>query len=276
LAAGQIMPYCAHGAQEADVTEREGSEVGDRDMVGGLQNGLAVIEAFDERRPRLTIADVARATGLTRAAARRYLLTLARLGYADHDGKFFSLTPKVLRLGYAALSAMTLPSRVQPWLERISAEVGESSSAAVLDDDEVVYIARSATRRIMSIGLGVGSRLPAYCTSLGRVLLAAQDEAWLDAYFARVALGALTPRTLTSALDIRTVLDDVRRAGHCIVDEELELGLRSVAVPVRDGSGQVRCAINVGVQTHRMTVQRMRDELLPRLRAAAGELSRIL
>ena len=258
------------------MVERVVGEVGDRDMVGGLQNGLAVIEAFDERHPRLTIADAAKATGLTRAAARRYLLTLARLGYADHDGKFFSLTPKVLRLGYAALSAMTLPSRVQPWLERISAEVGESSSAAVLDDGEVVYIARSATRRIMSIGLGVGSRLPAYCTSLGRVLLAAQDEAWLDAYFARVALRAMTPRTMTSASDIRAVLEGVRRDSHCIVDEELELGLRSVAVPVRDATGTVRCAINVGVQTHRMTVQQMRDAFLPRLRTAAGELSRIL
>jgi IclR family pca regulon transcriptional regulator len=276
LAAGQFVSYCAQGAQESDVVERVVGEVGDRDMVGGLQNGLAVIEAFDERHPRLTIADAAKATGLTRAAARRYLLTLARLGYADHDGKFFSLTPKVLRLGYAALSAMTLPSRVQPWLERISAEVGESSSAAVLDDGEVVYIARSATRRIMSIGLGVGSRLPAYCTSLGRVLLAAQDEAWLDAYFARVALRAMTPRTMTSASDIRAVLEGVRRDSHCIVDEELELGLRSVAVPVRDATGTVRCAINVGVQTHRMTVQQMRDAFLPRLRTAAGELSRIL
>jgi IclR family pca regulon transcriptional regulator len=276
LAAGQIGPYCAHGAQEADVTEREGGEGSDRNMVSGLQNGLAVIEAFDERHPRLTIADVARATGLTRAAARRYLLTLGRLGYADHDGKFFSLTPKVLRLGYAALSAMTLPSRVQPWLERISAEVGESSSAAVLDDGEVIYIARSATLRIMSIGLSVGSRLPAYCTSLGRVLLAAQDEAWLDAYFARVELRALTPRTLTSASDIRAVLEGVRRDSHCIVDEELELGLRSVAVPVRDATGKVRCAINVGVQTHRMTVQQMRDGILPRLLTAAAELRRVL
>jgi IclR family pca regulon transcriptional regulator len=270
------VPYCAQRAQGVDVVDQDGGEAGDRDIVGGLQSGLAVIEAFDERHPRLTIADAAKATGLTRAAARRYLLTLARLGYADHDGKFFTLTPKVLRLGYAALSSMTIPSRVQPWLERISTEVGESSSAAVLDDGEVVYIARSATRRIMSIGLGVGSRLPAYCTSLGRVLLAAQDEAWLDAYFARVPLRALTPQTLTSATEIRAALETVRREGHCIVDEELELGLRSVAVAVRDGSGKVRCTINVSVQTHRMSVQQMRDEILPRLRTAAVELSRVL
>lgn len=258
------------------MAERKVGEGGERDIVGGLQNGLAVIEAFDERHLRLTIADVAKATGLTRAAARRYLLTLAHLGYADHDGKFFSLTPKVLRLGYAALSAMTLPSRVQPWLERISQEVGESSSAAVLDDGDIVYIARSATRRIMSIGLGVGSRLPAYCTSLGRVLLAAKDEAWLDAYFARVALRALTPRTSTLAEEIRSILDRVRRDGHCIVDEELELGLRSVAVPVCDGAGKVRCAINVGVQTHRMEMRQLREDVLPRLLEAARELSRIL
>ena len=154
----------------------------------------------------------------------------------------------------SALSAMTLPSRVQPWLERISGETGESSSAAVLDDTEVVYIARSATRRIMSIGLGVGSRLPAYCTSLGRVLLAAKDDAWLASYLAKVERPALTPRTLTDADAILALVRGVRQQGHCIVDEELELGLRSVAVPVRDGSGQVRCAINVGVQTHRMSM----------------------
>lgn len=258
------------------MAEREGEAFSDRDMVGGLQNGLAVIECFDERRPRLTITDVAKSTGLTRAAARRYLITLTRLGYADHDGKFFSLTPKVLRLGYAALSAMTLPSRVQPWLERISGETGESSSAAVLDDTEVVYIARSATRRIMSIGLGVGSRLPAYCTSLGRVLLAAKDDAWLAGYLAKVERPALTPRTVTDADAILALLRGVRQQGHCIVDEELELGLRSVAVPVRDGSGQVRCAINVGVQTHRMSMDELRTQILPRLEQAAADLRRIL
>ncbi len=249
---------------------------GDRDMVAGLQNGLAVIEAFDANHSRLTITDVSRATGLTRAASRRYLLTLARLGYADHDGKFFSLTPKVLRLGYAALSAMPLPSRVQPWLERISEAVGESSSAAVLDDGEVVYVARSATRRIMSIGLAVGSRLPAYCTSLGRVLLSAQDDDWLDAYFARVDLKALTPRTCTVEADLRAILADVRSTGHSIVDEELEIGLRSVAVPVRDGAGRVCCAINVGVQAHRVSLDQLRSAILPQLASTAHELGRIL
>jgi IclR family pca regulon transcriptional regulator len=165
----------------------------ERDMVSGLKNGLDVIEAFDDRRPRLSLTDVAQITGLSRAAARRYLLTLTRLGYAEHDGKFFSLTPKILRLGYAYLSSTSLPVRIQPFLERVSETTGESSSAAVLDDTDVVYIARSATRRIMSIGLGIGSRLPAFCTSLGRAILAWKDPAWLDAYFRRVPLEARTP-----------------------------------------------------------------------------------
>lgn len=247
-----------------------------RDIVGGLENGLAVIEAFSEGRPRKSITEIAQVTGLTRAAARRYLLTLVHLGHAEHDGKFFSLTPKVLRLGYAYLSSMTLPARVQPFLERVSETLSKSCSAAVLDDQDVVYVARSATRRIMSIGLGVGSRLPAYCTSLGRVLLAHQDPEWLDRYFARVELRPLTPRTLTDEARIRDALSMVRELGYCLVDEELELGLRSLAMPVMNAQGRLACAINVGVQANRVSVRDMLERVRPVLATACDELRRVL
>lgn len=248
----------------------------DRDLVGGLQNGLAVIEAFDETRPRLSISDVAQVTGLTRAAARRYLLTLTHLGYAEHDGKYFSLTPRVLRLGYAFLSSLTLPSRVQPFLERIAEQLGESSSAAVLDDTEVVYVGRAATRRIMSVGLAVGSRLPAYCTSLGRALLAHRERDWLDGYLEHTERRAMTPRTVTGKGELLAILEDVRTAGFSLVDEELELGLRSIAVPVFDGRGRLTCAVNVGVQAARVSIADMTGRILPVLRAAAEDLRRVL
>lgn len=248
----------------------------ERDMVSGLKNGLDVIEAFDDQRPRLSLTDVAQITGLSRAAARRYLLTLTRLGYAEHDGKFFSLTPKILRLGYAYLSSTSLPSRIQPFLERVSETTGESSSAAVLDDTEVVYIARSATRRIMSIGLGIGSRLPAFCTSLGRAILAWKDPAWLDAYFRRVPLTPLTPRTLVDEAAVRASLEEVRRRGYAIVDEELELGLRSMAVPVQNAKGEVVCAINISIQASRMTADELVASALPVLASVHAELRRLV
>jgi IclR family pca regulon transcriptional regulator len=251
-------------------------EIQDRDVVGGLEKGLAVIEVFDEHRARLSLSEVAQAAGITRAAARRYLLTLTKLGYAEYDGKFFSLTPKILRLGYAYLSSMALPSRVQPYLERISDEMHESSSAAVLDDVDIVYIARSATRRIMSIGLGVGSRLPAYCTSMGRVLLAHQSPAWLDSYFERVQLKKLTPRTRTSERSIRDSLAQVRQLGYSLIDEELELGLRSISVPILDGRGRMVCAVNVSVQTSRHSCEQLVARALPILQAAARDLRRLV
>jgi IclR family pca regulon transcriptional regulator len=247
-----------------------------RDIVGGLENGLSVIEAFSEGRQRMSITEISEVTGLTRAASRRYLLTLVHLGYAEHDGKFFSLTPRVLGLGYAYLSSITLPARIQPFLERVSEVLSESSSAAVLDDQDVVYLARSATRRIMSIGLSVGSRLPAYCTSLGRALLAHQEPEWLDRYFARVELRPLTTKTLTGEADIRDALSKVRELGYCLVDEELEIGLRSLAMPVMNAQGRIACAINVGVQASRVSVRDMLERVRPVLATARDELRRVL
>jgi IclR family pca regulon transcriptional regulator len=252
-------------------------EILKRDLVGGLQNGLAVIEAFDESRPRLSLSEVASITGLTRAAARRYLLTLRNLGYAEHDGKFFSLTPKILRLGYAYLASSGLPWRLQPFLDRISKEVRETSSAAVLDDLEIVYVGRSArSRTIMLIGLSVGSRLPAYCTSLGRALMAHQPAPWLDAYFSRVKPKRLTPKSKTTERDLRRELEKVRELGYSLVDEELELGLCSLAVPVFDAQGKAVCAINVTAQTGRTSPEDLLRIALSHLERAREDLRRLV
>jgi IclR family pca regulon transcriptional regulator len=251
-------------------------QVSDRDFVASLEKGLLVIEAFDANRPRLTLSDVAKLTGITRAAARRYLLTLTRLNYADFDGRYFSLSPRILRLGYAYLSSASLSTRVQPFLEQISEATGESSSAAILDGDDIVYIARSATRRIMSIGLGVGSRLPAYCTSLGRAILAYQPENAIEAYLQRVRLEARTPKTVTDKAEFRAILEATRAQGYAIVNEELEFGLRSIAVPVIQKNGQVTIALNLSAQAGRVSADEMRERFLPSLSTASGSLRYLL
>lgn len=245
---------------------------GDRDFVASLEKGLLVIEAFDANRQRLTLSDVAKLTGITRAAARRYLRTLTKLNYADFDGRYFSLSPRILRLGYAFLSSTSLSSRLQPSLERISEETGESSSAAMMDGDDIVYIARSATRRIMSIGLGVGSRLPAHCTSLGRAILAYQPDEVVEAYLERSRLEARTPKTITSKPKLREVLQATRAQGYAIVDEELELGLRSIAVPLIQKNGQVTIALNISAQAARVPLTEMETRYLPSLKAAGEAL----
>lgn len=241
-------------------------EAPDRDHMAALEKGLAVIECFDAAHDKLTIADVARATELSRAAARRCLLTLAKIGYAEFDGKFFRLTPRVLRLGHAWLASAALPQLVQPFLERLSEETHESSSACLLDGHEIVYIARSAQRRIMSVGLSVGTRLPAFCTSMGRVLLAARDPA--DAR-ARILAGrprALTPHTVTDPDRLVAILAEVRAQGYCIVDQELELGLISIAMPLINTRGEVVAAFNLSGQVQRSSAEEMAERFLPGMR----------
>lgn len=241
-------------------------EAADRDHMAALEKGLAVIECFDAAHDKLTIAEVARATGLTRAAARRCLLTLTKIGYASFDGKFFTLTPRVLRLGHAWLASAALPQLVQPFLERLSEETHESSSASLLDGHEIVYIARSAQRRIMSVGLSVGTRLPASCTSMGRVLLAARDPA--DAR-ARILAGqprALTPHTVTDPDRLAEILARVRAQGYCIVDQELELGLISIAMPLINARGEVAAAFNLSGQVQRSSAAEMAERFLPGMR----------
>src|SRR5690606_36263641 len=184
------------------------------DFVGSLAKGLSVIEAFRAERPRLAISDVAEATGLDRATARRCLLTLLQLGYADYDGKFFNLTPRVLRIGMGALAAMPLAQLVQPWLDQLSEQIGQSTSVAILDDTEIVYIARAAQRRVMSIGLMPGSRLPAHCTSMGRVLLAALPEAEARARVEAADLSPRTPLSLTEPEEIMARIAEARAKGY--------------------------------------------------------------
>jgi IclR family pca regulon transcriptional regulator len=244
----------------------------ERDVVAGLEKGLAVIEAFNETQPRLTLTDVARSTGLTRAAARRYLLTLVKNRYAEFDGKFFSLAPRVLRLGYAYLSSTGLSDRIQPFLEEVSEQTGESSSAALLDGLDVVYIARSGTSRIMAVDLTVGSRLPAYCTALGRVFLAFCAPAALAEYFKVVDLAPLTPKTKHSEPELRQMLDEVRAKGFALVDEELALGLRSIAVPIFDARAKLITAVNISVPAARMTAAEIIERFLPVLMTTQKEL----
>ncbi|MFG1220951.1 IclR family transcriptional regulator C-terminal domain-containing protein [Xanthobacter autotrophicus DSM 597] len=244
--------------------------------MGGLAKGLSVIETFTAERPRQSIAEVSAASGLDRATARRCLLTLAHLGYADYDGKFFTLTPRVLRLGTACLAAMPLPQMVQPWLDRLSEDLGESSSVSILDADEIVYVARAAQRRVMSIALMPGSRLPAYCTSMGRVLLAALPEAEAMRRLRLNPLAARTPLTLT---DPDAVMGAVRRArerGHAVIDQEVELGLRSIAVPLLNARGVTVAALNLGLPTHAGDAEALVARYLPPLERVQGEIRKIL
>jgi len=239
-------------------------------FVQSLERGLAVIRAFDGDHPELTLSEVARETGLTRAAARRFLLTLSDLGYVRSDGRRFALTARVLELGYAYLSALSLPEVAEPHLERLVAEVRESSSLSVLDGDDIVYVARVPTSRIMRVAINVGTRFPAYATSMGRVQLAGLPEERLEEYLARADLRRLTSHTLTSAAQLRAELARVRRQGWALVDQELEEGLRSIAAPIRDRAGAVVAAVNVSAHASRASSETVRTVLLPPLLAAAA------
>jgi IclR family transcriptional regulator, pca regulon regulatory protein len=234
-------------------------------FVQSLERGLAVIRAFGAETPELTLSEVARATGLTRAATRRFLHTLADLGYVHADGRLFRLTPRVLELGYAFLSSLTLPEVAEPHLERLVAEIHESSSVSVLDGDDIVYVARVPTARIMRVSINLGTRFPAYATSMGRVMLADLPEAALDSYLARVELRRLSPRTITDQGALRAELARVREQGWALVDQELEEGLRSIAAPIRDGGGRVVAAVNVSAHASRASKEAVRRDLLPPL-----------
>ncbi|MDX2376397.1 helix-turn-helix domain-containing protein [Microbacterium sp. LRZ72] len=249
------------------------------DFVQSLARGLAVIRAFDAEHPELTLSEVARRAGLTRAAARRFLLTLVSLGYvrtADEAGRSFALTPRVLELGFSYLSSLSLPEIVQPHLERLSRDVDESVSAAVLDGNDIVYIARVPTRRIMSVRITIGSRFPAYATSMGRVLLAplAGDEARavLDAAPRR----SFTPHTLVGIDDLLAELRRVAEQGWSLVNGELEEGLRSLAMPLHDRAGRVVAAVNVSMNASAGGPSETAARYLPALRQSAQAIEREL
>ncbi|MEN3265715.1 IclR family transcriptional regulator C-terminal domain-containing protein [Pseudonocardia sp.] len=237
--------------------------------VRSLARGLAVIRAFDAERPEQTLSEVARRTGLPRAATRRFLLTLVDLGYVRTDGRLFALTPRVLELGYAYLSSLSLPEIAAPHLEALVRQVQESASVSVLDGADVVYVARVPTSRIMTVAITIGTRFPAYATSMGRVMLAALPPAERSARLATLRPQPLTDRTLTDPAALGQELDVVRDAGFCVVDQELELGLRSISVPVRDAGGTVIAAVNVSTRAGSRDVVR---DVLPELRACAAAI----
>jgi IclR family transcriptional regulator, pca regulon regulatory protein len=240
------------------------------DFVQSLERGLAVIRAFDAEHRELALSDVARATGLTRAAARRFLLTLVKLGYVNFADGRFSLRPRVLELGYAYLSSLTLPEVAQPHMEALVAKVNESSSISVLDDLEVVYVVRVPTRRIMSITLSVGTRLPAYATSMGRVLLSSLPDDELEERLSRIEIRPLTARTVKDKDELRATLAATRKQGYAATDQELEEGLRSLAVPIRDASDVVVAALNVSVHASRASMAVLRRDFLPFARQAVA------
>jgi IclR family transcriptional regulator, pca regulon regulatory protein len=242
------------------------------DFVQSLERGLAVIRAFDAAHPELTLSEVAATTGVTRAAARRFLLTLVELGYVRNDGRFFSLTARVLELGYAYLSSLSLPEVAEPHLEALVADVNESSSMSVLDRDHVVYVARVPTSRIMTVAINVGTRFPAYATSMGRVLLAALTDEELEPYLAAVRMDRLTSRTVGSVAALRGELARVRAQGWALVNQELEEGLRAVAAPIRDRTGRVVAAVNVSAHASRTSLEAMRRDLLPPLLKTAAAI----
>jgi len=251
---------------------------GDPNFMTSLARGLAVIRGFSQQRRKMSIAQLSLRTGIPRAAVRRCLYTLGKLGYvASDDGRAFALRPQILSLGHAYLSSVPLVMAAQPVLDQVTEAIHESCSLAILDGDEILYVARSsASMRIMSIDLGVGSRLPAYCTSMGRVLLAGMAADALAAFLRRVKLVPYTARTIVARDALAQAIESTRHEQFALVDQELEIGLRSIAVPVTDFRGNVAAAINVSVQATRVSGADMERTFLPALRAAAAELGMLL
>ena len=240
-------------------------------FVQSLSRGLAVIRALDSPEP-MTLSDVARASELSRATSRRFVLTLEQLGYVQQSGGRFALTPRVLELGFAYLSSLGLPDVAQPHLERLVEQVRESSSISVLDGESVVYVARVPTRRIMNVVISVATRLPAYATSMGRVLLAGLNPQERAALLDQLELVPLAHDTITTRAQLEAELERVREQGYAIVDQELESGLRSVAVPIRDRRRRVVAAVNLAVQAAQVSVEEIRRSLLGPLLSTAGAI----
>jgi IclR family pca regulon transcriptional regulator len=261
----------ANDAGQAEPRTAEG-QPRNSDFVQSLDRGLAVIRAFGPDRERLSLSEVARATGLTRAAARRFLLTLVKLGYVRSDGREFSLRPRVLELGYAYLSGLALPEVAAPHLEELVARLHESSSISVLDGHHVVYVARVPTKRIMTVAISVGTRFPAYATSMGRVLLAAMSEPELDRYLAEATFEPFTGRTVTDPNRLRMIVHEVAKQGYAIVDQELEEGLRAIAAPIHGATDVGTAAINVSAHASRVSMAAMRTEILPALLHTVGQI----
>ncbi len=267
LPSGGFSPILVPMAARAD-----GDGAPAKEFVRSVERVFEILRAFGKDAQSLTLSEVAQRTGLTRASARRFLLTLEALGYVGSEGRRFFLRPRVLDLGFAYLSSVPTFEIVEAHMETMVQQVQESSSASVLDGTDIIYTVRVPTRRIMSIQIEVGTRLPAYATSMGRVLLAGLSPKELDSYFAEAKLEQLTPATVADETRLRKVLDRVRRQGWCMLDQELETGLRSVAVPLHDQAGQVFAAMNISTNATRVPARRLLSEHLPLLRSAAGAI----
>jgi IclR family transcriptional regulator, pca regulon regulatory protein len=250
---------------------------GDPNFMTSLARGLAVIQAFSTQKRQLSISEVSAKTGFSRAAVRRCLYTLIKLGFAgSDDSHHFFLQPRILALGHSYISSMPLAASAQPVLDHVSQVLHESCSIATLEGLDIIYVARANVTRIMSIDLGVGSRLPAFCTSMGRVLLANLPPAELESFFERVQFTRHTSKTIVTAEKLRQALRLVARNGYSLVDQELEIGLRSMAVPIENPNGKVVAALNVGAHAQRLSIQELQNKFLPQLRATARELSMLL
>src|SRR4051794_14380237 len=272
---GHYPPLQSAPMAEAPESERS-PEGGERQQsLQSLERGMAVIQVFSRERPALTLSEVANLTGITRATARRILLTLEKLGHVRSDGRLFSPTPRLLTLGWAYLSSLNLSELALPLMEALVEETHESCSAATLDLPDVVYVARVPTRRIMSITLSVGTRLPAHCTSMGRVLLAALPPDELERYLAATKLEAWTERTTTDPERLSAAIDETRQRGWALVDQELEIGLRSVAAPIRRGPDTI-AALNVSSAVSRVSLDDLRRRILPPLVKTANTISNAL
>lgn len=269
-----VPPSDSTDAKPLRATEEIEAFAGDPNFMTSLARGLAVIRGFSQEQRRLTIAQLSQKTGIPRAAVRRVLYTLSRLGYVgSEDSRHYALQPRLLSLGHAYLSSTPLVTAVQPYLDRVSEAVDESCSLATLEGDDILYLARSVTSRIISITLNVGSRLPAYCTSIGQVLLAELPPPALHAYLARVRLSRFTDQTLSSVPALGSLLAEVRENGYALAVQQMEIGVMSVAVPVRNVTGRAVAGINVIAQTGPVSPADLVARCLPHLKAAAAALS---
>jgi IclR family transcriptional regulator, pca regulon regulatory protein len=243
------------------------------DFVQSLERGLSVIRVFSKESPSLTLTEIAERTGLTRAAARRFLHTLRDLGYVENEGRLFSLRPRVLELGYSYLASLPVWEIARPHLEELADKVQETTSASVLDGWDIVFVVRVETKRIMSMTLGVGSRLPAWATAMGRVLLADLSSEQLDEYFRRTPRAELNDRTVTDEARLREIIGQARTSGWTLVDQEVEEGVRSLAVPLRGRSGRAEAALTVCSHAFRVSVERIMDEFLPLATEASARIT---
>lgn len=246
------------------------------EFVQSLERGIAVIRSFSDDARRQTLAEVARSTGLTRATCRRLLLTLVELGYARTDGKTYELTPRVLDIGYSYLASMHLHEIAQPFIEQFSEQVHESSSISVLDGTDIVYVARVPTKRIMTVAIGLGSRFPAFQTSMGRALLAELDDDTIGDLYARSDRSRTTPYTVRDLDALLCAIERVRRHGWALLDQELEVGIRSVAAPIRDAHGCAVAAVNVSTHAGRTTLEQVHEIFVPSLLDTAGRITEAL